>query len=225
MTSESIVPVKPILSAARTGQELRISTAQCLELGKAGGLGVKYEVATSLGNERVAKGDALGAAPTVYFDAETVADRAKRNRWSKAQLLERAEANGYEFVIVLRQKGFIAETGDPTRDWYGMDYYRYTSGILDHVSQQEEASRKWWKLNTRRRLDFANMRNRGGKALLVCSVAGLILMVRNVDGLDDADPGDAYIAFSLAQVDSCFEDLELSWLASGPGPALIIWNV
>lgn len=179
-----------------------------------------------LGQSYVLKSEDDSRAQPLFFEASYIDELAGRPHVSKADVQALAADTGAEIVLVIRQSG--PQTEDPAlwgRTWFGFDARKAYSSDPNEVREQDEATRRLWKISAVNRARLDSMERHGGFGLLIATVGGLVVWTREITGLDPevnaADP--ARHGFIVRKAGSWQEKLRGNWLRTGKGPSVLTW--
>lgn len=195
---------------------LGITAQQCAELAAAGVLGPTYTV-------RAGKQESARR----FYSEDRIAELAAAPHLDKATVQRIAGAHGYERVVVLRQSSAVPlgmEAHDQ-RDWYGVDYSAIHSGDPALVAMQEEATRRWWEISNANVVAFTRMQQTGGRAMLISSLSGLVVLCRDITGLDlTLNIRSSKYAYDISPAGDWENEILGHWVDSGRGRAMLTWD-
>lgn len=168
------------------------------------------------------------AGNTPFYLRSDIEDLASRRRWSKEDLL----ALGAEgklpgpAVVVIRQRDALP-TNDKVRSWYGYRRDMDVSADPAERRQQDNASRMWWPVTAAHRDVVQRTAALGGFVPCIVTVGGLAVSFREITGMDylvREEEGDtAKWAFSVRPAGGWAQQLNNTWIDSGPGRAILWW--
>lgn len=179
-----------------------------------------------LGQSYVLKSEDDSRAQPLFFEASYIDELASRPNVTRGDVEALAASIGAEIILVIRQSGPQQENPEYWgRTWYGFDARKAYSDDPEAVREQDEATRRLWKISAVNRARLDAMERHGGFGMLIATVGGLVVWTREITGLDPevnaADP--ARHGFFVREAGSWQEKLRGSWLRTGKGPSVLTW--